>query len=137
VTRRKSKSISENTLRSAKPRLLIVARPIKGGLPNGYRMYISDVDLGWDELVREGFDPEHSPLGPVFWRIVRRAGEGYYLSTFMASRDGVLQAWGVAGLAYCDPITGLAPARVETFTALFASSEIETPQKRCTDEAIP
>jgi len=106
-------------LQSAKPRLLTVVEPGEATSDGGQEMfvtpYISDVDLGWDELIDEGFNPEgKTGLGPVYWRVVERAGERFYLSTFMAPRAQVLKGWGNAGLKYCDPKTGMAPARVET-----------------------
>jgi hypothetical protein len=84
-------------LKSAKPRLLCC---VEGGLLGEQRLtpYISDVDLGWDELVYEGFDPS-APLGPTYYRVVRRANEEFYLSTFMAPREAVMKGWGPAGLA--------------------------------------
>jgi hypothetical protein len=113
-------SVSENDLRAAKPRLICYVENegpgIEGeGLRFGLTPYISDVDLGWDELLDEGFDPSGmSGLGPVYFRIVARGDERFYVSTFMASRSMVLKAWGTDGLAYCDPVTGMAPARIET-----------------------
>jgi hypothetical protein len=106
--------VTENELRSAKPRLLCVVEGGEDERTYYLSPYISDVDIGWDELIDEGFDNGPlSLLGPVYWRIVERA-EPFYLSTFMATRANVTKAWGPAGLAYCDPITGMAMARVET-----------------------
>ena len=75
---------------------------------------IDEVERGWDEVVDEGYDPYNSPLGcPVYWRAVIRGEEQLYLSTFVASRDFIIKAWGSRGLDYCDPITGTAVARIE------------------------
>jgi hypothetical protein len=108
--------VTENELRSAKPRLLVDCIQDKN-VRGRFRVnpYISDVDLGWDECLREGFDPDgRTGLGPVYRRVVMRAGEVFYLSTYKATREQVMKGWGSAGLAYCDPITGTAMARVET-----------------------
>jgi hypothetical protein len=43
-----------------------------------------------------------------------RKGERLYLSTFEATADHVIKAWGIDALVHCDPVTGTAPARVET-----------------------
>ena len=122
--------VTENELRSAKPRLIVCVENGEDELTKYLSPYISDVDLGWDECLDEGFDPEgKTGLGPVYWRIVARAGEQFYLSTFMATRAHVTKAWGPAGLAYCDPITGVAIARVETRLGRAAQDTkvIETP----------
>jgi hypothetical protein len=121
--------VTENELRSAKPRLLALCFT-QDNTRIEVNPYISDVDLGWDECLREGFDPDgRTGLGPVYWRVVMRAGEEFYLSTFMASRDQVMNGWGSAGLAYCNPITGMAMARVETRLGRAAQDTkvIETP----------
>jgi hypothetical protein len=109
--------VTENELRSAKPRLLCVFEGGEDERTYYLSPYISDVDLPL------------SLLGPVYWRIVERAGERFYLSTFMATRAHVTKAWGPAGLAYCDPITGTAMARVETRLGRAAQDTkvIETP----------
>jgi hypothetical protein len=104
----------EKNLRSAKPRLLCVSRWHEDQRAAELNPYISKVDLGWDEVLREGFDPDGSPLGPVYWRVVRRAEAQFYLSTFETALPNVLKSWGPAGVAYCDPITGRAFARIET-----------------------
>jgi hypothetical protein len=67
-----------------------------------------------NEVIDEGYDPYHSPLGPVYWRIVNRCDEKIYCSTFLATRDQVIKVWGTKGLVYCDHITGMAVARSET-----------------------
>jgi hypothetical protein len=77
--------------------------------------YISKVERGWGEVISEGYDPDHSPLGcPVYWRIVKRGDEQVYCSTFSATRDQIMKGWGTKGLAYCDPVTGRAVVRLET-----------------------
>jgi hypothetical protein len=77
--------------------------------------YIRQRQYDSEEVISEGYDPDHSPLGtPVYWRIVNRGDEQYYCSTYLATRDQVKMAWGTAGLTYCDPVTGIAFARIET-----------------------
>jgi hypothetical protein len=77
--------------------------------------YISDVDLGWDELIDEGFDPRGGTgLGPVYWRIVMRASERFYISTFFMPRANAVYRYGEAVLKYCDPKTGMVPVRIES-----------------------
>ena len=77
--------------------------------------YIREIDLGTDEVLDEGYDAHHSPLGsPVYWRVINRGDERFYSSTFLATRSQVRKSWGIQGLAYCDPITGMAVARIET-----------------------
>jgi hypothetical protein len=105
-------------LQSAKPRLLTVVEKGDATKDGGQQMllspYISDVHLGWDELINEGFDPDgKTGLGPVYWRVVERANERFYLSTHFADRRAVLKVWGQAGLVHCDH-DGIAVARVET-----------------------
>jgi hypothetical protein len=110
---RDRKASAEN-LRSAQPRLICRAETKDGRL---FEMtpYISEVECGWDEVIREGYDPDHSPLGcPVYWRVVKRGDEHLYCSTFLAMRDAVIKAWGTKALTYCDPVTGMAFARIET-----------------------
>jgi hypothetical protein len=67
-------------------------------------------------VLDEGYDPHHSPLNrPVYWRIVERADGKFYLSTFLADRGLVTKGWGSdAASIYCDPVTGMAFARMET-----------------------
>jgi hypothetical protein len=45
---------------------------------------------------------------------LNEAEEKLYCSTFIVSRDQIGTAWGPQGLAYCDPVTGVAVARIET-----------------------
>jgi hypothetical protein len=77
--------------------------------------YVRKVERGPDEVIDEGYDPDNSPLGcPVYWRVVNRANEQLYCSTFLANRDLIIKAWGTKALAYCDPVTGMAVAQIET-----------------------
>ena len=61
-----------------------------------------------DEVTSEGFDPEHSPLGPVYWRIINRGDERFYRSTFLVTRGQIINAWGTKGPAYRNPMSGIA-----------------------------
>lgn len=99
-------------LRSAQPRLIITCE--NKGRSSSLTPHIGEVDRGWDEVISEGYDPDHSPLGPVYWRIVKRGDERFYCSTFPVRRDGIISVWGVKGLSYCNPLTGIAVARIET-----------------------
>src|SRR6516164_9237596 len=64
--------VAENELRSAKPRLIVCVENGEDELTKYLSPYISNVDLGWDECLDEGFDPEgKTGLGPV--RSRRRA----------------------------------------------------------------
>jgi hypothetical protein len=104
----------EDILRVAQPRLIVAIHKEKNEtrVPNPF---ISEVDVGWDELISEGYDATNSPLGcPVYWRIVTRAEEELYLSTFLATPEQVVKAWGEEGLAFRDPSTGMTAARIET-----------------------
>ena len=91
-------------LRVAEPRLIIRITP------DPYNEFkrtlvptIREVERESEEVIDEGYDPDHSPLGrPVYWRIVIRGGQKLYCSTFRTSRDQIIQAWGTRGLAYCD-----------------------------------
>jgi hypothetical protein len=107
----------ENYLRSTQPRLICrVVNKVdnKRGVRLKFTPYISEVDRGWDEVIDEGYDPIYSPLGcPVYWRIVNRGDERFYLSTCPTTRDQIISFWGVKGLSYCDPVTGIAVARTE------------------------
>jgi hypothetical protein len=110
-----SREVSAEYLRSAQPRLIcrVDARPKQGEFK--LTEYIREVDGGWEEVIDEGYDPDHSPLGcPVYWRIVNRGDERFYCSTFLATRAQVIKGWGRKGLAYCNPVTGMAVARIET-----------------------
>jgi hypothetical protein len=60
--------------------------------------YIREIDRGTDEVLDEGYDPHHSPLGsPVFWRVINRGDEQFYCNTFLATRTQVIKAWGTQG----------------------------------------
>jgi hypothetical protein len=102
-------------LRSAQPRLMCRVEP-EGGRRFKLTPYISEGEgeNGSEELISEGYDPDHSPLGPVYWRVIKRGEEEFYCSTFIATRHQVKSAWGTMGLGYCDPATGLVVARIET-----------------------
>jgi hypothetical protein len=105
---------SPEYLRSAQAHLICRIDP-DGDLRVKCTPYIRQVNLGLDEVLDEGYDPHHSPLGsPVYWRVINRDDEQFYCSTFLATRTQVMKAWGTQGLAYCDPITGMAVARIET-----------------------
>jgi hypothetical protein len=101
-------------LRSAKPRL--VYRAYIDSDPVKITAFVGDGDDGWDEILAEGYDAKYSPLGcPVYWRIVKQGAEEFYCSTFQVPRHQVFKAWGEKGLAHCDPVTGMAVARIETY----------------------
>ena len=103
-------------LQSAKPRLISRVEFLDKECTTAKcaaHIRMSD-DLDWDELIDEGYDPR-GVVGPTYWRIVRRGGELLYLSTVSIPRDGVINGWGREGLAYCDPLTGMAVIRIETF----------------------
>jgi hypothetical protein len=108
--------------RGAPANLLIAARPMliarvnREGNRRRYTAHICPAEHNIVTVEDEGYDPRNSPLGcPVYWRIVRREDGTFYYSTFQATRDLVRRIWGQAGLLYCDPSTGLAFARIETF----------------------
>jgi hypothetical protein len=108
---------SAEYLRSAQPRLICRVDPEggEGGLRCKLTPYISEIERGSEGVIREGYDPDHSPLGsPVYWRIVNRGDEQLHCSTFQATRDQVIKCWGIPGIAHCDPVTGMAFARIET-----------------------
>jgi hypothetical protein len=114
MTPKPDQKISAEYLRSAQPRLILRV-DTKDGLRFKLTPYISEVDRGWDEVIDEGYDPVHSPLGrPVYWRIVNRGNERFYCSTYLVTRDDIIRAWGIKGLSYCDPVTGMAVARIES-----------------------
>jgi hypothetical protein len=114
MTRELVQKASAEYLRSAQPRLLCRIDPA-GNLGVKLTPYISEVNIGWKEVIDEGYDPHHSPLGcPVYWRVVNRGDEQFYCSTFLATRAQVIKGWGTKGLTYCDPITEMAVARIET-----------------------
>jgi hypothetical protein len=102
-------------LRVAKPRLILRVTPD----PYNELKYtvvptVREAERETQEVIDEGYDPDHSPLGrPVYWRIVTRGGQKLYCSTFRTSHDQIIQAWGTPGLAYCDG-AGTAVAQIET-----------------------
>jgi hypothetical protein len=109
-------------LRSAKPRL--ICRADINGANTKITPFISQTDNGWDEILAEGYDPKYSPLRcAVYWRIVKRGNEQFYCSTFQVPPHQVFKAWGEKGLAYCDPVTGMAVARIESHGSV-ATTEV-------------
>jgi len=103
---------SAEFLRSARPRLLIRSEISDEGMK--LSPYVSDDYVGWDEILDEGYDPDGSPLGcPVYWRVVRRGDQRFYLSTHPVSRDQIVKIWGSEGLSFCDPITHVGIGRIE------------------------
>ena len=118
----------EEILRSAQPRLIVRVEPANDRT-HGLTPFIREIDPGWDEVISEGYDPIYSPLGcPVYWRIVTRATEQLYLSTFLATREVVLKGWGRKGLAYRNRDTGMTPARLETLCSPKAQGAFSTSQ---------
>jgi hypothetical protein len=110
----KLKEVSEEFLRSVRPRLICLVEP-EGDQCFNITPYIRQGEYDREEVISEGYDPDHSSLGtPVYWRIVNRGDEQFYCSTYLATRDQVKRAWGTAGLTYCDPATGSAFALIET-----------------------
>jgi hypothetical protein len=105
---------SEDYLRSAQPRLILWSEN-DGGPRFKITPFIIDEDNHDWEVISEGYDRYHSPLGcPVYWRIVNRGDEQVYCSTFLSTRAQVIKCWGTKGLAYCDHITGMAVVRIES-----------------------
>ena len=101
-------------LRTARARL-ICRVDARGSLGVKLTPYIRTVDPSWQEVIEEGYDPDHSPLGcPVYYRIVNRGDECFYCSTFLAPRAAVLKGWGDDGLPYCNQISGMAVVQIET-----------------------
>jgi hypothetical protein len=80
----------------------------------------AEPSIGMDEpahvVLDEGYDPHSSTLNrPVYWRIVERADGKLYLSTFMLERELVAKVCGSDNAGRCcDPVTGMAFARIET-----------------------
>ena len=118
----------EEILRSAEPRLIVRVEPANDRT-HGLTPFIREIDPGWDEVISEGYDPIYSPLGcPVYWRIVTRATEQLYLSTFLATREVVLKGGGRKGLAYRNRDTGMTPARLETLCSPKVQGAFSTSQ---------
>jgi hypothetical protein len=116
--------MSEDDLRSAQPRLICRVERRRDECEQKLMPYISEADPGWDELLSEGYDDNpFNPLGPVYWRVIIRANEKLYASTFVATREAIRKCWGSAGLAHCDPITGTAAARIETYLETIPTHE--------------
>lgn len=101
-------------LQTARVHLICWVTTRGDGRTLGHAPYIATEDPGWNEVIEEGYDQKDSPLGPVYWRIVKRNNLTLYLSTFLATRDEVIKGWGPEGLRYCDPITDAAVARIES-----------------------
>jgi hypothetical protein len=106
----------EHLLRAARPRLITRVNPdLKDRTRYMLSSHIREGEPAGDEIIDEGFDPYHSPLGcPVYWRVIVRHGREFYCSTLQVTREQILKAWGTEGLAYCDPLTGTAIACIET-----------------------
>jgi hypothetical protein len=100
-------------LKTAKVHLILQGEPQANDRAFKLTPCIAEKDPGWDEVIREGYDDNGSPLGPVYWRVVKRNEQTLYLSTFLAEREEVIQGWGFGALRYCDPVTGTAVARIE------------------------
>jgi hypothetical protein len=101
-------------LRDARPSLIVRVEP-QSGERLELAPFIVEVETANDDVIDQGYDPHHSPLGcPVYWRIVKRWDGQFYYSTFQVPRDYVLKVWGTRGLSFCDPDTGSAVARIET-----------------------
>jgi hypothetical protein len=108
------KSALAEHLRDARPSLICRVEP---QADHSFELapFVVEVDNADVEIIDEGYDPYHSPLGcPVYWRIVKRPDGHFYYSTFQVPRHYILKVWGVSGLPYCDPVTGMAVARIET-----------------------
>jgi hypothetical protein len=100
-------------LQAADTHLIVRVKNV-GHLRYEHTPSIREVDPKWDELIDEGYDANGSPLGAVYWRVIRRAEEKLYCSSFLATPEEIIRCWGPKGLAYCNSTTGVAVARVET-----------------------
>jgi hypothetical protein len=113
ITQDRDSTLAER-LRSARPRLIFRVEPQSDDQFEG-APFIVEIDTENDEVMDEGYDPQHSPPGcPVYWRIVKRRDGHFYYSIFQVPRDYVFKVWGTRGLSFCDPVTGSAVARIET-----------------------
>jgi len=113
----KLEEVSAEFLRSVRPRLICLVET-EGDRRFNMTPYIRQGEYDPEEVISEGYDPDHSPLGtPAYWRIVKRGDEQLYCSTFLATSDKVKRTWGTAGLTYCDPATGMAFARIDPSVA--------------------
>jgi hypothetical protein len=107
-------------LRTARPHLIFRLGRVADSQPtSGCMMMRVEPSIRNNEpshvVLDEGYDPHGSPLNrPVYWRIVTRTDGKFYLSTFLLERELVTKAWGSDGAAYCDPVTGIAFAGIET-----------------------
>ena len=69
-------------LRVARPSLLL---RVKQHSDNRFECTpcISDIEDDYVEVIDEGYDPDHSPLGcPVYWRIVKRSDGSFIAALF-------------------------------------------------------
>jgi hypothetical protein len=108
----------EDRLQSARPSLITRVEFLDTDVRTARLIpLIRMTDPGWDALIDEGYDPK-GPLGPTYWRIVKRDPELLYLSTAPIPRESVFKGWGYEGLAYCDLLTGIGIVRLETFLKL-------------------
>ena len=87
-------------LKAARP-LLVTRVTLDEWTPEGvvYQLDpgILDHPLEWDELDSEGYDPTgRTPLGPVYYRVIRIGDEWFYLSTAQVPRAAVLKGQGKA-----------------------------------------
>jgi hypothetical protein len=117
-----------NYLRSAQARLICRVegeggRPVDEDGRAQLTPYVRKAERGPDEVISEGYDPDNSPLGcPVYWRIISRGDEQLYCSTFLAKREFIIRVWGKEAIAFCDPVTGMAAAQIETLLPKAESS---------------
>ena len=77
----------------ARPHLIFRVNLLSDGNADGTPC-IADVEHRGIEVIDEGYDPYHSPLGCV----VKRADGQFYYSTFQVPRDYVLKVWGARQL---------------------------------------
>jgi hypothetical protein len=106
-------------LRAARPQLIFRVDCVADSQPTGECVMEVQPSIIKDEpthvVLDEGYDPHSLTLNrPVYWRIVKRTDGKFYLSTFLIERDLVTKTWGSDAAAYCDPVTGMAFARIET-----------------------
>ena len=108
----RTESLAEH-LRATKPILPLRVYPDPSdGSRFGIEPCCSEIDCACEVVIEEGYDPDHTVLAPVYWRIVKRGDERLYCSTFQVGRDEIVKAWGECGLAHYDP-KGMAVARIE------------------------
>ena len=85
---RSDQKASAEYLRSAQPRLICRVDIEEGREDRRSKLtpYISEVERGWDEIISEGYDPDHSPLGcPVYWRSLTEVTSGSIAVPFRRS----------------------------------------------------